>query len=66
MKCKDCKWYVPDVPPESITTVGYVNGTVSYIERKVYKRCSMLLERYGHMSYCKGSHKYCFKPKDGK
>lgn len=64
MKCKDCKFYVPDAPPEMVTKVENIGGGRGrYITRKVYKRCSRRLASYGYMASGKGSHQYCFEPK---
>lgn len=61
MKCKDCKWYVPDVPPETVSKVKNIgDGRGKYVERKVYKRCSL----HGCMGSCKGPHKRCFEQKE--
>lgn len=65
MKCKDCKWYNPDEPPVvQLVVKNMGDGRGMYVRRKVYRRCAMLFEKLGWMGSCKGSHKYCFEPKD--
>lgn len=65
MKCKNCKWYVPDAPPEIVTKVKNMgDGRGKYVERKVYKRCGKFHKSRGYMWSCNGNHNECFEQKE--